>query len=489
MKKTYTFLLIVVPLIASCTLGPDYKRPTTAASESEKFLNSEMETGPDSTQDRQLSPWWKSFGDPVTSKLVETALENNRDLMAAAARVLEAEAAFSKSDSTIWPHLDYSVSGSHTKNSFVLPGMGRRTVESTTYSAGLSLSYQLDLFGKLKRNRQAAWASYLGEEANRLTIEHSIIAAVIRSRVAVAQTRDALSIAEEIRDSWKQTLATIERRYNLGLAKAVDLYLARENLASVQATVTSLEASVKTAETGLDILLGRRPGTGSELPRTLPKLPDPGEIPSGIPIALLDRRPDLIKAEMQLAAATYGIGAALADLYPSLSLTATGGTTSDSLNNLLDTDASVYSLIGNILGPIFSGGARRASVRAARARADAAAAAYASAVLKALKEVEDALIRDQANRRRIVENTQRLENARAAARISQKRYQRGVEPFLKVLETDRRLRNAEQAMMTARVDLWNNRIDLFLALGGDWSDTETPTPATPSEYEHMETNR
>jgi len=449
MRKAGLFLTLL--LASGCTLGPDYRRPETAADQVKNY-----EAQPTEKKELPgLSPWWTRFGDPATG--------------VAASRVLEAEAAFDSSHASVWPQLNYNFSGSRAKSSFVLPEMGRRTVYSTGYSAGVSLSYQVDLFGKLKRSRQAAWASYLGEEANRLTVEHTVIAAVVRSRVALAHSEEAVRIAGNIRDSWQQTLDTIERRYKLGLAGAVDLYLARENLAATEATFTQLEASVRTNRNGLDILLGRRPGSGEEIPRTLPDLPDLEVVPANLPAALLDRRPDLLRAEMQLEAATYGVGAALADLYPSLSLTATGGTTSDALSDLLDSSASIYNLVGNLLGPIFTGGQRRAAVRAARARAEGAAAAYSGAVLRALGEVENALVRDEANRKKLEETRRRLENARAADALARERYSRGVEVFLKVLETERRLRAAEQAMITARADTWNTRIDLFLALGGDWS--------------------
>jgi multidrug efflux system outer membrane protein len=196
-----------------------------------------------------------------------------------------------------------------------------------------------------------------------------------------------------------------------------------------------------------------------------------------LPIALLDRRPDLIQAEMQLASATYGIGIALADLYPTVSLTASGGTVSDSVSDLLDTDSIVYNTVASLLGPIFTGGARRAEVAAARARAEAAAAAYSGAVLGALRDVEDALVADRANRDRLQSAYRRLDEAQAADRIARERYQRGVESFLTVLETERRLRTAEEAMITTKSDLWNTRIDLYLALGGDWSPAGDSTDA------------
>ena len=186
---------------------------------------------------------------------------------------------------------------------------------------------------------------------------------------------------------------------------------------------------------------------------------------------------------MQLSASTYGVGAALANLYPSLTLTGSGGATSDSLTDLIDIDSIVYNAVAGLVGPIFSGGARRAEVNAARARAEAAGAAYAGAVLNALREVEDALVADEANRERLGYTRLRLAEATSADTLARERYSRGVEAFLKVLETERRLRSAEEALITTTADTWNTRIDLFLALGGDWAlpQTSPGSPGAPIE--------
>ncbi len=472
-------LLTIALAVAGCTLGPDAERPQTAADTAATFVNAQNTATPAT----DLAPWWTRFGDPTTSELVELALENNTDLQVAAARLLEAEAAWGQSRSTLWPKVDYQVTGTRAKSSFVLPEMGRRTIYSTTYSDGISVSYQVDLFGKLKRTRQAAWANLLAEQAARTTVEHSVIAGVVRARVQVATAERAQEITTEIRTSWERTLATVERRYRSGLVGAVDLHLARENLASVRAAETQIAASVKKARHALDVLVGQRPGTGPLLPDTLPELPDLSPVPAGLPAALLDRRPDLLRSEMQLSAATYGIGAALADLYPSLTLTGSAGSSSDSLGDLLDVDSVVYNVVAGLVGPIFAGGARRAEIDAARARADAAGAAYAGVVLNALREVEDALVADEANQQRLEHTRRRLAEADSADSLARERYSRGVEAFLKVLETERRLRSAEEALITTRADTWNTRIDLFLALGGDWTlpQTETDKPDAPPE--------
>jgi multidrug efflux system outer membrane protein len=447
-----------------CTLGPEPERPVTAADDSGRYVNAPA-TVAEPVADTM---WWQRFGDPATADLVRLALESNTDLRVAAARVLEAEALLVAAGGARLPQVGYGASATRQRSSFVLPQVGRITPESTTYGYDLNVSWQADLFGKLKRSRQAAWASLLAEQASRDAVLHSVVAGVVRARVQVATAERALAIARVIRSSWESTLATVERRYRSGLVAAVDLYLARENLSSARAAEVALEGQVATSRHALDVLVGRRPASGAALPDGLPDLPSLDPAPLGLPAELLDRRPDLRQSEFRLAAATYGIGAALADLYPSLTLTASGGGRSDTLGELTSSDALIYNAVANLVGPLFTGGQRRAGVDVARARAEQAAASYAGAVLRALREVEDALAREQSTRGQLSFTERRVSEARAADRLARDRYRRGVAPLLTVLETERRLRAAEQALITNKAELWNTRIDLFLALGGDW---------------------
>jgi multidrug efflux system outer membrane protein len=365
--------------------------------------------------------------------------------------------------------------------SFVLPGVGRREIYSTTYSYDFNIAWQADLFGRLKRTQQASWAGLLSEEAAQEAVVHTVVAMVVRSRVQISILERAVAITHEIITSWGSTLKTVERRYRSGLADAVDLHLARENLASAQAAGVVIEGDLEQARLVLDVLVGRRPGSGTMLPDTLAELPSLDPVPLGLPAELLDRRPDLRQAEMRLAAATYGVGAAIANLYPNLSLTASAGVRSDTLTDIISIDGLVYNAVANLVGPIFTGGQRRADVDAARARSDQAIANYAGAVLQALREVEGALVLGDTSERNLDFTRERVFEARAADRLAKQRYQRGVASMLTVLETERRLRLAEQAIITATADVWNARIDLFLSRGGDWDTNLPEEEAPPSE--------
>lgn len=468
-----TNLLLSLVALASgsaCTLGPEPERPVTAADQAERFARA---PSVDAVQADDVPPWWRRFGDEETVRLVEAALEHNTDIEAAAARVLEAEALLRSAGASRWPTVGYGAGANRTKTSFVLPSIGRQNIFSTTFSTSLDVSYQVDLFGRLKRTRQQAWASLLAERAAHDTVVHAVVAGVVRARVAVATTQRSLEITRGVRASWERTLATTERRYRSGLAGSVDLYLARENLSAVRAAETQLEATVLQAQHALDVLVGLRPGSTPVVKDELAELPDLQPVPLGLPVALLDQRPDLQRAEAGLAASTYGVGVALANLYPNLTIGGSIGTSADRAGDLLNADSVIYSVFASLAGPLFEGGRRRAEVDAARARVEQAAATYAGAVLTALREVEDALVADRANQERFDHASRRLAQARSADRVALDRYQRGVGTLLTLLETERRVRAAEEALMTAKADLWNTRIDLHLALGGDWTPNET----------------
>lgn len=474
-------LLLVLSILATgCTLGPEYQRPKTAA-DGAAFVHAQAETTSPQATPPAVDGWWRSFADPWTSELVEAALAANTDLRIAAARVLEAQAALRQSKARLLPEVNAGAGVSRQKNSFVLPNIGRVSPIATTYSDSLGVAYQADLFGGLRRGREAAWAELLAQEAAHDTVIHTVIAEVVRGRVRLDTLARAVDIARATRDSWQRTFDAIDRRHRLGLASSLDLRLARENLSSAEAAVVDQERQLEQARLALDVLLGRRPGSGGLSGPSLEPLPDPRPVPVGLPVELLERRPDVREAELRLAASTARVGVALADLFPGLSLTSSAGNSSDAVGDLLSSTTLVYNAVANLTAPLFDGGRRRAAVRAARARVDAAAAGYAGAVLTALREVEDALVRETALRRRLDFLDQRVEDARAADRMARERYERGVESLLAVLDTERRWRAAEDALLRARADLWNARIDLHLALGGDWLDDPATTNPNPRE--------
>lgn len=477
-------LLVLLMLHTACTLGPDPKRPETPADRVSAFVHAPLD---ETASPADVSRWWEGFQDSHLNALVDAALKHNPEITGAAARVLEAEASLRAARGTLYPELSYALGRNRQKTSFVLPTIGRTGIYSTTYSQDLTISYQVDLFGRLARSRQAAWAELLAARADREALTHAIIAGVIQARVLEATLRLQHALATDNTRSRANSLKMIETRYARGLVDPLDVHMARETLAASRSLEHDLAYAAASAAHALDILAGNYPG-GTEHD-SLPPLPELAPAPPGVPASLLDRRPDLKAAELRLAASTAGVGVAMANLFPSLSLTAGGGIRSDSLENLTSSDGIVYSALSNLLAPLFAGGKLKAEVEAAEARMEQMKAAYAGAVLNALKEVENALVQESTTRQKLRQLEIRMTEAKASEELARARYRQGVAPLLTLLETERKRRSAETELLQAKANLWNARVNLFLALGGDWgtdrSAAKTENPQTDTGDDHV----
>lgn len=480
MKKQLTFIywlffVLVCAVLAGCMVGPDYSRPETAADTPDGYFHAGT-NNEDVNDFADVDRWWERFGDPITALLVRETLENNYNLKAAAARMLQAQASLAEIRGRRLPDVSYNLSRDRSKRSFNFGGLGgggRFTVMSTTWSQNISVTYILDLFGKLKRSERAAWAQMLAAEANEQVLVNSIIATVINARVNIATIQRRLAIARANIESRRKTLEIVERRYGQGLVGPVDVRLARENLAASKVLEPVIELSLVTAHHALDVLLARRPGSSDELPQTLADLPDLGPVPVGLPASLLDRRPDVRAAELSLRAANERIGVSIAQLYPDLTLTGSYGYSDDKLENIFKYDGTqMYSAISRLAQPVFKGGQLKAQIDASKARYAELAANYAGTVLTAMREVEDALVTGQMLQTQLKHARVRFREAKAAQSLSRQRYQRGVERILAVLESERRCRMSEEELTVLKGQLWTTRVNLFLALGGDWDYNE-----------------
>lgn len=459
-------------LLSGCMLGPKYSRPQTAAKDSEIFINAgnhEQDVNAIAASDE----WWKDFGDPVTSKLVEDALTNNYDLKAAAARVLQAQASLSETRGLLWPDVSYALNGNKSKQSFNLgdfAGGGRFTVMSTTWSQDISATYVLDLFGKLRRMERASWADMLSVKTNKQALTNSVIASVINARINISIAQRRLTLAKQNIESQQQTVDIVKRRYEEGLVGPVDIALTRETLASLKAIQPVIELQLSTARNALDVMLARRPGTSENLPETLGDMPQMNNIPVGLPASLLDRRPDLQAAEFTLIASNERVGVSIAQLFPDLALTGTYGFSGDTIQEIFKYSyTEMYAGIINLSQPIFKGGQLRAQIKAAKARYEELAANYAGVVLNALREVEDALITEQKLAEQLEQAKIQLSEAKTAENLSRQRYQNGIEGILTVLESERQSRLSEEQLVILKGQIWSSRVNLHLALGGNWN--------------------
>ena len=467
--KIYPQILCAVCFaLSGCMVGPKYQRPATIADIAQKYIYA-GEHIQDVNDPNWIGMWWRRFADATTTELVEQALKNNNELHAAAARVLWAEALLAEAKGGHWPQLTYNFTRSRGKTSFNFGG-GRFSNINTTFTQDFSVSYVLDLFGKLKRMERAAWADMLATRANGQALVNVVISNVVKARAEIATLQNSLAIAQANTSNWQKNLEIIERRYNRGLVGPVDVRLARENLAASKAAEITVEMALATAQNSLDVILGRQPGSSGRLPGTLAELPDLSPVPVGLPAALLDRRPDVRAAELTLEAANEQIGVSIAQMFPDLTLTGTVGRSADRWRDIWLHEAEIYSTALKVAAPIFKGGQLKARVEADKARFEELAANYAQTVLTAMREVEDALVREKLRQKRMKHLQLRFTEAVASEKLASERYLRGVERLVTVLEAERRKRIAENELNDIKGKLWSGRVDLFMALGGDWTD-------------------
>jgi len=465
LRKYFTISAFLI--LSACAMGPDYERPQTKAATLEKFINAPEDAEQETAT---MSKWWENIGDEKLNELVKILLTDNLDLKAAGERLIQANERVYAQQGAYFPTLG--------ANSGVARSATSSDVYTTNYELGLATSWQVDLFGKIKEIVNSAQANYLASRAENEALIHSLIAALLQKRIEISANAKRLELAENIAKSRKNTLESVERRYRSGVAStsALEVRLARENLASAQATATGLKADLTDSSYDLDVLLGRAPGTTILEAADFPAIPRIRDFTIPPPLALLDRRPDLQTSELRLIAANADISVAIAELYPNLTFGGNIGTAGSKLSDLFSSGQIGWSLLGNIALKIFEGGKLRANIRISEARARELMHIYEKDVLNAVKEVESALQREDNTYLEVTKLEENVDEAKKAAELAENRYRQGIIPLLDLLDIQRRAQIAEQSLITAQQSLWNTRIALYLALGGDWEITPITSP-------------
>ncbi len=444
----------VIPLTLSCSLAPDYSRPPTPESPAEGYVH-DPEAGAVAVPGEA---WWTGLGWPELKELVEESVRANPDLGVAGARVLEARAILRKNSAPLFPFAAGQVSAERSE----LAG-----IETDLLQVGLNLSYEPDIWGRIRNTREASLQDLMATEEDRLTVYHNLVADVVRNYTGFVFSERQRLLALKTVETNRQSLALVEFRYGAGLVPALDVFLARQNLAASEARVPFFSGEVSRARHRLNILMGRYPASDLALPENLS--PDvPGLIPAGLPSELLRRRPDLRASESRIMAANARVGVARAGLFPRLALTASGGYRSQELGDLFLKKNELWTLAANLAGPVFEAGRNRAEVEASRARLQAAARAYVKAVLQALAEVEDALASEQTLRGRREALVRSVYEAEQSFSSSRGRYSRGLDSLIPTLNSERALYVAQVELIENERNLFLNRVALHLALGGDW---------------------
>lgn len=464
-------------LFAGCTVGPNYYTSQVAV----PVAYSEATTRP-TTQPTNLSEWWTRFNDPVLDSLIAEAARSNHDLRIAAARVREARAQRKIIAADQYPAVNTSGQYRRTRqsdnsNSFgggSFAGGSGFTPDENLYQVGFDASWELDLFGGIRRSVEAADADIAGFEENRRDVLVTLLAEVARNYVELRGFQRQLAIAQANVASEQDTADLSESRYRAGLTGELDVKRAQALVASTSAQIPALEALIHQAIHRLSVLEGRAPGAlqdellnASPIPKSTPN------IPVGVPSDLLRRRPDIRRAERELAATSARIGIATADLFPKFSLTGSLGLQSSEPKHLLDYGSRFWSAGPTVNWPIFDAGKIRANIQVQNEREAQALARYEKTVLLALEETENALVnysREQVRRESL--STSAAANRRAVE-LANELYSKGLVDFLNVLEAQRALYVSEDQLVQSERAVSANMVAVYKALGGGW-EGDTP---------------
>ena len=471
-----TSLIAGVLLLSGCAVGPEYKRPTVSVSQ-----NWTVNQSPEINTNEPTEQWWTTFNDAEFSRLIERAVKANLDLRIAAARVVEARASSGIAKSGLFPSVNATTSASRNRQRVIATSPGSHgspllvPVEFNNYQGGFDASWELDVFGRIRRDLQAANADALAVTEARRAVLVTVLGDTGRSYVELRGLQLRLDIAEKNINIQQDTLDLTQSRAKAGLATEFDVARARAQLETTESVVPTLESGIETSIHRLSVLLGEEPGTlrAELLPQgPVPILPP--EVPVGLPSDLLERRPDIREAEVQVMAATSRVGEAKADFFPRFTLLGTAGRQASQLHDITLGMGNYFGAGPAISLPIFTGGRLRSQLHVQDARLQQAAIIYRATILSALEETENGLVNyshEQTRRERLESAVKSNEEA---VKLSSETYRAGLTDFLSVLDAERELYANEDLLAQSRTTQAVNLIALYKALGGGWQSFSQP---------------
>jgi outer membrane protein, multidrug efflux system len=460
------FVVIATVFAAACTLGQNYQRPAIHTPSTYRSAESQPSTA--SLADLQ---WFELFRDDTLNGLVKTALQENFELRIAAQRVLQARAAYGITRSAQWPTVGASADLIAARSSQVGANgnIPAGTDTDVSYAqAGFSLSWELDVWGRLRRLSEAGRAQYLATEEGRRGVVTTLVADVSQTYLALRALDLELEIARRTRDVANDNLQLVEARRASGVASGLDVRQAEQLLFTATGQTASIEREIALSENALSLLLGHVPG---DIPRGRPleAMQAPPAVPAGLPSTLLERRPDIRQAEQELIAANAQIGAAKADYFPRISLTGFLGVQSRQLSDLLSGPAVLASAGVGAAAPIFNAGRTRNNVKLAEAVHGEALVNYQRAIYSAFRDVSDGLASYAKTNEQRTQQERLVEALSAASQLATQRYQGGLDSYLPVLDAQRNLFQGELDLARLRSQELGSLVQLYRALGGGWT--------------------
>jgi len=473
MKLHQVALCCFLPAAVGCAVGPHYKPPRVQVPPAWNEAPGEAAQAGRAS----LSRWWMEFHDRTLESLISRAVEGNLDLKIAAARIREARAARGIAASAALPQVGVGAAYARTSRSEAVPPFeAARGVsspfgprEQNTFEAGFDASWEIDVFGGVKRDREAALAQVQASEEARRDVLVTLFADVARNYTELRAAQQRLEILDETLRAQRDTLDLVRARFEAGLSAGLDVSRAEGLLAATAADRPILERLAKQAIHRLGVLLGRDPGSLlAELGAARPIPPLPPEVPLTLPSELLSRRPDLRRAERELAAATARIGVARADLFPRFSIVGSFGRLSEDASTLTSGSSQFWGVLPGVRWPILSGGRIRANIRVQTERQEQALRQHELAILIALEEVENALLAYSRERLREQSLQEALVANRRALDLAMERYTSGLESFLSVLDAQRTVYSTEDQWVQSQRNVVVSLIAVYKALGGGW---------------------
>ena len=445
--------LLISLFLTGCSLAPDYQRPAAP-------IPASYETTSKATA-QQATGWQQVFTDPALQKLIDTALQNNRDLRVAILNVETYQAQYRIQRAAQLPTV--TASGAQTRQL----SYGAISNKDTA-TIGIS-AYELDLYGRLKNLKDQALENYLAQEETQRSTQLTLIANVATAYMTLLADQDLLQLTEQTAKSYAQSYQLTEQRYRAGISSSLDLSQSRSSLESVNTSLAQYRRQVALDKNALRLLVGTEIPTGLSAGLPAQDLTLLTPLSAEVPSSLLTRRPDVLAAEHALKAANANIGAARAAFLPTISLTANAGSTSSSLNKLFDGGSGSWLFEPSIDLPIFDWGTREAQLDVAKIQEKVEVATYEKAIQTAFREVADGLVAQDGYNDQLQAQQALVDATRSYYQQAQNRYEKGVDSYLTLLDAQRSLFTAEQGLVSTRLALLSNRVSLFKALGGGWS--------------------
>ena len=465
--------LCLLAVLTGCMVGPNYEKPAintpSAFSYEPKQVASEANL-----------EWWKLYGDPVLNQLITDALGNNKNVQIAAARVEQAAGVLSTQRAPLFPQVDYQGGAARERSSeqgvTAAPGTSN---PANNFQALANVSWELDLWGRIKRQTEAAQANLLATEEARRGVILSLVSSVASNYIDLSSLDQQLVVARNTLATYAEALRLMQLQFDYGQVSLMNVEQAKTRYQTAEAQIPQIKQQIVVRENAISILLGQNPGPivrGKSLDTlTLP------QVPPGVPSELLTRRPDLLQAEQQLISANAQIGAAKALYYPNISLTAALGGISLELGQLFSGAARVWNYGGVVTGPIFTAGSIEGQVVQAEAGQKAALLAYQQAIQNAFADVENTLSARAQLADQVAAQEKLVKALQNYTKLSQLLYEGGYAPYSTVLQAQEQLFPAELNLVAARAQLLASVVNIYKAMGGGWVDTATDIANKPDE--------